>query len=76
MIWFTHAKHHGFIRTEEGERLLVEDTGFAPGHLVGPRCAGTRVTFQRVERDDGVARATSVVVEPIVEPRRARRHRS
>ena len=75
LIWFTPSKHHGFIRTEEGERLLVEETGFAPGHLVGDRCSGTPVSFERIE-DGPSAKAVAVcVVTPDV-PRRARlRHR-
>jgi len=72
LIWFTPAKRHGFIRTEEGERLLVEEGGFEPGHLVGDRCGGTHVSFDRV--DDGrQARAVGVSV---VVPEAARRARS
>lgn len=75
LIWFTPAKRHGFIRTEEGERLLVEEAGFAPGHLVGDRCGGTAVSFERV--DDGARpRAVDVCVVTPETPRRARsRHR-
>ena len=52
LIWFNPAKRHGFIRTEQGERLLVEESGFEPGHVLGDRCAGTRLTFERIEVDD------------------------
>jgi cold shock CspA family protein len=69
LIWFNPAKRHGFIRTEDGERLLVEETGFEPGHLLGDRCAGTRLTFDRV--DDG-PRAVHVTVDAIEPARRAR----
>src|SRR3954447_17542212 len=77
LIWFNPAKRHGFIRTEEGERLLVEASGFEPGHLLGDRCAGTPVTFVRQQDDvDDVARAVGVSVVPSVVARRARtRHR-
>ena len=75
LIWFNPEKQHGFIRTEEGERLLVEETGFEPGHLLGDRCAGTLLTFDRqgAEADDD-ARAVRVSVVPETPPRRARPH--
>jgi hypothetical protein len=78
LIWFNPEKRHGFIRTEEGERLLVEESGFEPGHVLGDRCAGTPLTFERQgpEADDGEARAVRVSVVPEIAPRRARaRHR-
>ena len=31
LIWFNPEKRHGFIRTEDGERLRVEEAGFEPG---------------------------------------------
>lgn len=75
LIWFTPAKRHGFIRTEDGERLLVEETGFAPGQLVGERCSGTPVSFDRIE-DGPHAKAVAVYVVAPETPRRARlRHR-
>jgi len=75
MLWFNAAKGHGFIRTEDGERLLIEADGLAPGHILGNRCAGTRVTFERVNSAEGDPRAVGVAVVPTVEPRRARRRR-
>jgi hypothetical protein len=75
LIWFTPAKHHGFIRTEDGERLLVEEGGFAPGHLVGDRCGGTPVSFQRIG-EGTTAKAVEVCIVTAEPPRRARlRHR-
>ncbi|MGZ4334852.1 MAG: cold-shock protein [Gaiellaceae bacterium] len=74
LIWFNPAKRHGFIRTEDGERLLVEETGFEPGHLLGDRCAGTKLVFERVERDDE-PRAVHVTVVPLDAARRARSRR-
>ncbi|HVC85971.1 MAG TPA: hypothetical protein VNC40_00945 [Gaiellaceae bacterium] len=53
LIWFNPEKHHGFIRTEDGERLLVEEAGFEPGHLLGDRCAGTHLSFERSEGSEG-----------------------
>lgn len=74
LIWFTPAKHHGFIRTEDGERLLVEEDGFAPGHLVGDRCRGTAVSFERID-DGSRTRAIDVNVIQNEVPRRARSRR-
>jgi hypothetical protein len=72
MIWFNPAKRHGFIQTDEGERLRVDETGFEAGHVLGDRCRGTRVTFERslVELDE--ARAVNVSVLPLMAARRAR----
>ncbi|MFL5928815.1 MAG: cold-shock protein [Gaiellaceae bacterium] len=71
MIWFDPAKRHGFIRTEDGERLRVDAEGFEAGHVLGDRCRGTRVTFDRVSPHDE-ARAVNVAVVPMVAARRAR----
>jgi cold shock CspA family protein len=71
MIWFNPAKHHGFIRTDEGERLRVDETGIEPGQTLGDRCRGTKVTFDRVADSDD-ARAVNVTVLPLEVVRRAR----
>jgi cold shock CspA family protein len=74
MIWFDPDKRHGYIRTDDGERLLVEESGFEPGHLLGDRCAGTAVTFEREEpANGGEPRAIRVTVVADVVARRARR---
>ena len=70
MIWFNSEKHHGFIRTEDGERLLVEDEGLAPGCELPERCRDVSVTFEREERDE--PHAVGVTVVPLEAPRRAR----
>jgi hypothetical protein len=76
LIWFNPAKRHGFIRTEDGERLLVEEAGFEPGNVLGDRCAGTPLTFERVEATDGVdPRAVRVSVVHKAEGGRARARR-
>ena len=31
MIWFNPAKQHGFVRTDEGERLRLSRAGSRPG---------------------------------------------
>jgi cold shock CspA family protein len=76
MLWFTPAKQLGFIRTEDGERLLVEASGFAPGHLLGDRCAGTPVEFERQAADvEGGFRAVDVKVVSEDPGQRARSRR-
>jgi hypothetical protein len=72
LIWFNPEKHHGFIRTDDGERLRVDEDGFAPGHLLGDRCRGTRVTFERIGAESEDARAVGVSVLPLDAARRAR----
>jgi cold shock CspA family protein len=72
MIWFNAAKGHGFIRTEEDERLIVHEDGFSGGEVPVGRCAGTDVSFDR-ETVDGEPRAVNVAPVPVVAARRARR---
>ena len=72
MIWFNPAKRHGFIQTDEGERLRVDDGGFAPGTMLGDRCRGTRVRFDRLPGEQDGARAVSVTLVPLMAERRAR----
>jgi cold shock CspA family protein len=75
LIWFNPDKRHGYIRTEDGERLLVREEGFAPGHVLADRMAGTPLTFERADTMGG-AEAVGVCVVTRSEPRRARsRHR-
>jgi len=72
MIWFNPAKRHGFIRTDEGERLRVDEAGFAQGTLLGDRCRGTRVRFDRMPGEQDEARAVDVSLVPLPAARRAR----
>ena len=72
MLWFNPAKRHGFIRTDEGERLRVDQDGFAAGQLVADRCCGTRVSFERAADQAEEARAVNVAVVPLSAARRAR----
>jgi cold shock CspA family protein len=72
MIWFNPAKKHGFIRTDDGERLRVDETGLGPGQTFEERCRGTRVTFERAVLDTEEARAVNVAAVPIDAARRAR----
>lgn len=72
MLWFNPAKRHGFVRTDEGERLRIDDDGFAGGQALGDRCRGTRVSFDRDAGRLEDARAVNVAVVPLVAARRAR----
>ena len=73
MLWFNEEKDHGYISTDEGERLQIAGSGFAGGKRLEGRCAGLEVEFE-VSESDGERMATGCVpVEPDV-PRRARRH--
>jgi cold shock CspA family protein len=72
MLWFNPAKHHGFIFTDEGERLRVERDGFVDGQLLGERCRGTRVTFERAAEQLDTPKAVNVAVVPLDAARRAR----
>jgi cold shock CspA family protein len=76
MLWFNPDKQHGFIRTEDGERLLVETAGLAPDCTMPLRCRGLAVSFDREERTPDVPRAVGVAVVPLEAPRRARRRGS
>jgi cold shock CspA family protein len=71
MLWFNAEKGHGFIQTDDDERLYVERSGFLPGHEPRPRCKGAPVTFER-EMLDGDFRAVNVAFVTQGDPRRAR----
>jgi cold shock CspA family protein len=73
MLWFNPVKGHGFIRTDEGERLRVDQDGFAAGQLLGDRCRGTRVSFDHAAGRVDEARVVNVAVVPLLAARRARR---
>jgi hypothetical protein len=84
MLWFNPAKGHGFIDTDAGERLRVDEDGLAVGQTLADRCSGTRVTFDRItlpapaaahDSDDHSeeARAVNVMIVPSTDARRARR---
>ena len=72
MLWFNEVKDHGFIRTDEGERLAVGGTGFAGEERPVGRCASKIVSFDVVESND-TRQAQNVVFVPEVAVRRARR---
>ena len=47
LLFFNQQTAHGFIRTEDGERLYVAGASFVLGHVPEGRCAGTVVQFTR-----------------------------
>jgi cold shock CspA family protein len=71
MLWFNLEKGHGFIHTEEGERLYVTRSGFLPHHEPKPRCKGREVSFHRQECE-GDLRAVEVSFVARDQPQRAR----
>jgi len=76
LIWFNSDKGFGFIRTEDGERLQLEESGLAPGTVFPDRRAGTPLAFERDESTPGEPRAVHATVVNDEAPRRARaRHR-
>lgn len=75
MLWFNPDKRHGFIHTDDGERLRVGQEGLAAGQLLGARCRGTRVSFDRAADHVEEARAVNVAIVPPIAARRARLRR-
>ena len=71
VLWFNEAKDHGFIMTDEGERLAVRGTGFAGGKRPEGRCAESPVTFD-IDDSNGTREAQSVVFDEDDAPRRPR----
>ena len=72
MLWFNEARDHGFIMTDEGERLAVAGTGFAGEERPVGRCAHKVVSFE-VDENSDTRQAQNVVFVPDVVARRARR---
>jgi hypothetical protein len=74
MLWFDEAKDHGFILTEDGERLYVDRDGFVDRAAPVGRCARLPVELSVEERDgERIAVGVFLVAE---EPRRRARRRS
>ena len=71
LLWFNEERQDGLIAADDGSRVVVLGTGFAPGHQPVGRCAGTPVTFELVH-EDGEPRAVGVTVDDIAPSRRAR----
>jgi hypothetical protein len=70
MMWFNVAKDLGVLRTDEGERVDVPGTAFAPGTKPAGRCAGLPVEFLSA---DGLV--TDLYFVEDSNPRRARLRR-
>jgi cold shock CspA family protein len=76
MIWFNEEKNHGYISTEEGERLYVSGTGFYGGKPPKGRCGGLEVEFE-VTGANGTREASEcILVEAGPQARARRRHRA
>ena len=71
MLWFNEAKDHGFIETDEGERLYVQRSGFVEGRAPVGRCAGLPVQFD-IADDSGDRSAVGASLIPEPDQRRAR----
>jgi cold shock CspA family protein len=72
MIFFNEVKDTGFIRTEDGERLQVDRTGFIAGKAPVGRCSGLAVEFA-VQEAGGERLASEVSIIEDLPSRRARR---
>lgn len=73
MLWFNPNKWHGFIHTDDGERLRVDQEGAATGQLLRGSAAGARESTSTAPADRvEEARAVSVAIVPLIAPRRAR----
>jgi cold shock CspA family protein len=71
LLWFNEERQDGVILLDDGSKVVVLGSGFAPGHAPEGRCAGLPVSFELVE-ESGEARAVSVVVLEVPPSRRAR----
>ena len=76
MKWFNEEKDHGYIETDEGERLYIPGTGFADGERLQGRCAGLEVEFEVVGVGDSRQASKCVLVEEVAPHRARRRHRA
>jgi hypothetical protein len=71
LLWFNEQRQDGLIEADDGSRVVVLGTGFAPGQQPVGRCAGTPVTFELVN-EDGEPHAVGVTVVDVTPTRRAR----
>jgi hypothetical protein len=70
MLWFNEVKDLGALRTDDGERLDVPGTAFAPGEKPVGGCAGKAIEF---DARGGVISGLAFL--PELSPRRARMRR-
>ncbi|MBA3366643.1 MAG: cold shock domain-containing protein [Actinobacteria bacterium] len=73
LLWFSDTKNHGFLTTDEGDRVFVPGHAFAGDRGSVGRRRGLPVSFS-LSTDDGEPKAADVSLLPHVPPRRARRH--
>ena len=71
LLWFNEQRQDGLIEADDGSRVVVLGTGFAPGQQPVGRCAGTPVRFELVN-EDGEPHAVGVTVVDAMPTRRAR----
>ena len=71
MLWFNEEKDHGFIMTDEGERLAVPGDAFAGSERPEGRCAHRVVTFV-IDGTNGSRQARDVAFVPDAVAHRAR----
>jgi cold shock CspA family protein len=76
MKWFNEEKDHGYIETEEGERLYIPGTGFTDGKRITGRCAGLDVEFEVVSVGGSRQANECALVEGVVPHRARRRYRA
>ena len=76
MKWFNEEKDHGYIETEEGERLYITGSGFVDGKRLKGRCAGLEVEFQVVGENGSRQAVECAPVEETAPHRARRRHRA
>jgi cold shock CspA family protein len=75
LIWFNEEKDHGYIATEDGERLFVAGLGFEGGRRPQGRVGGLAVEFD-VQESNGSREAVGCVLVDEIAPPRARLRRS
>ena len=73
MLWFNEQKEHGFILTDEGERLYVHRNGLSPGEVPVGRCAHLVVQFEVVEENGQRMAAGVSAISKDPSPRARRR---
>ncbi|HEU5277629.1 MAG TPA: hypothetical protein VFU26_01870 [Gaiellaceae bacterium] len=73
MLWFDESKDHGYILTEEDERLYVDRDGFVGRAAPVGRCARLPVRFSIAERDGRRFAVDATLVEEEMRGRARRR---
>jgi hypothetical protein len=71
LLWFNEQRQDGLIVADDGSKVVVLGSGFAPGHQPVGRCAGTPVRFD-LAHEDGEPHAVGVTVVDATPTRRAR----